>query len=222
MRTQLKWLKRDLGYVFWVLFEQVAFHALPRLLLFALAAYIIGKEGFGVFATALSVTLILGYQPQNGLGTGLLRHLSDYPEDKREEFFGTAVRLCRPAMMIIIVIGLIGIFIAGMTKLASWRLLNCLIPLLISLYPENLSMLLLTEKRYLRLFHHQAMWTSFRSVAAIILGIVGAIIWDEIGLAWGYMIGTMAVYALLRFRCNYQCQKTYNKEMLSDLPCFAC
>ena len=85
---QIHLMLRDAGYIFWVFAEQAAFLALPRLVLFPLAAYLVGKEDFGVFSTALSVTLLLGIQPQNGLGTGLLRHLSDYSEERRAQFYG--------------------------------------------------------------------------------------------------------------------------------------
>ncbi|MFH1370573.1 MAG: hypothetical protein ABII09_04725 [Planctomycetota bacterium] len=63
--------------------EVAATLAIPRLVLFPLAAYFIGKEQFGVFMTAMSVALILGTQMGEGLSTGLLKHLSDYPEQQR-------------------------------------------------------------------------------------------------------------------------------------------
>ena len=213
LKNQLRWLKRDIGYTFWVFTEQIACLALPRLLLFPLAAYIIGKEGFGIFSTALSVTLILGIQPQNGLGTGLLRYLPDYPDEKRPQFFGTAMRMCHPAMVIIVVVGLIGTVIAGSTKLVPWKVLNCLIPLILSLYPENQFWLILTENRFLRHFRNRAMWFTLRSFSSVIFGIIGALTAGAIGLAWGFMFGNALVYIAIRLKRNHWYQTSYHRDM---------
>jgi len=187
--------------------------AIPRLVLFPLAAYFIGKEQFGVFMTALSLALILGTQPGDGLATGLLKHLPDYPQQQAAQFCGTALRLCRLAMGIIVVLGLFIIVIAGITKLAPLEILNCLVPLTISLYPENQFMLILTESRVHRRFRGRAMWSLLRSGGVFICGLAGAWTGGAVGLAWGFMAGNTIAYAMLRLRYRKWYKTSYNPEM---------
>ena len=210
-------IKRDIGYTFWVFAEQAAYLAVPRLVLFPVAAFIIGKQNFGVFSFALSITLILGMQPQNGLGTGLLRHLSEYGDEQRAQFLGTAMKMCHPVMLTIVSAGLGAAFIAGFTNLAEWQMLNCLIPLLILLYFENQFLLILTETRFLRQFRQRAIWVTWRSVLGLIGGVVGALIGDAIGLSWGFMLGNSVLYIFLRLRYKSWFQAPFNKEMASVL-----
>jgi len=217
VKNQVKWIKRDARYLFWTFSEQVAIMALPRLLLFPLAAYFIGKEQFGIFITALSVTLILGIQPQNGLATGLIRHFSDYPEQQRAQFCRTSMRMCHWAMLIIIVVGLLGVAIVGVAEFAPWRILNCIIPLTISLYPENQFSLILTKNRFYRQFRQRAMWSALRAIGILVCGFAGALMGGSVGLAWGFMAGNTIVYAILRFRYRDWYKASYNPEMASVL-----
>jgi len=218
-------LKRDAGYVFWVFAEQAVYLALPRLLFFPLAAYIIGKEGFGLFSTAMSVTLILGMQPQNGLATGLLRHLSDYAEDRRPQFLATSMRLSHIAMTIIVSLMAAGALAWGMMGWTSWRVAHSMVPLVLALYPENQFILALTEQRYLRQFRDKALWMAVRSVLIMIVGIAGALITRRfispdaavVGLSWGYLMGDVAAYAALRIRRNRWYRCPHSPEMTAVL-----
>jgi O-antigen/teichoic acid export membrane protein len=54
----IDWAKRNVGCVFWSAAEQVSNMAIPRLVLFPIAAYFIGKKEFGIFMAVLSLTLI--------------------------------------------------------------------------------------------------------------------------------------------------------------------
>ncbi len=214
---QVSLIKRDIGYIFWVLAEQVGYLALPRLVLFPLAAYFIGKESFGLFTTALSITLILGLQPQNGLGTGLLRHFSEYQQEQRPQILGTAMKMCHIAMLIIVLIGIIGSALAGVTKLATWQFIGCLIPLLLSMYSDNQFMLMLTEMRFLREFRQRAIWITARSALSVIGGIIGALKGGAIGLSWGFMFGNSIVYVWLRVRRDFWYKTTYDKQIATVL-----
>jgi O-antigen/teichoic acid export membrane protein len=217
VKNQIKWIKRDAGYTFWMFTEEAATLAIPRVLLFPLAAYFIGKEQFGVFMTALSIALILGTQPGGGLATGLLKHISDYPEQQRDQFCGTALRMCHLAMVIIVVLGLLVIAVMGVTTLAPWEILNCLVPLIISLYPENQFMLILTESRFRRRFSGRALWSLLRSGGVFICGLVGVWMGGAGGLAWGFVAGNTIAYAVLRIRYRKWYQTSYNSEMASVL-----
>jgi len=217
MGNKAKLVKRDIGYTFWVFAEQAAYLAIPRLLLFPLAAYVIGKENFGVFSIALSITLILGMQPQNGLATGLLRHLSEYQQKQRASFLGTAMRMSHWVMIAIVAVGLAGAVIAGLIGIVSWRLLNCLFPLIILLYFENQFLLILTETRFLRQFRLRAIWVTGRSVLAVICGLIGALLGNATGLSWGFTLGNSALCALLMFKHSARFQTPYNKQMAAVL-----
>ena len=217
LKTQLKWLKRDISYIFWMVAEATATTAIPRLLIFPLAAYFVGKEQFGVFMTAISLAMILGSQPAEGLSTGLIKHLSDYSRSQWAQFCGTALRLCRVAMNAIIPLVLLIIVTVGITKLAPWEILNCLIPLIISLYSENLFTLTLTENRVHRRFRERTGWFMLQSAGILIFGLAGAWADGATGLAWGYMAGNTLAYVILRFRYG-NCYKTaYNPGMASIL-----
>jgi O-antigen/teichoic acid export membrane protein len=213
IKNQIKWIRRDAGYVFWMFAEVAATLVVPRLVLLPLAAYFIGKEQFGVFMTALSLALILGTQPADGLATGLLKHLSDYPQQQRTRFCGTALRMCHWVMSAIIFLGLFIIVIAGITKLSPREILNCLVPLVISLYPENQFMLILTESRVHRRFRGRAGWFIFQSSGVLIFGLAGALAGGAVGLAWGFMVGNTIAYAILRLRYREWYKTSYNPEM---------
>jgi O-antigen/teichoic acid export membrane protein len=213
IEEQINWLKRDASYVFWMFAEVAGTLALPRLVLFPLAAYFIGKEQFGVFMTAMSLALILGTQPGNGLAIGLLKHLSDYPQEQAAQFCGTALRLCHWAMSATVFLGLFIVIAAGISKLAPSEILLCLVPLIISLYPENQFMLILTESRVHRRFRGRAVWSLLRSVGVLICGFVGALADGAIGLAWGFLVGNVIAYAILQFHYRDWSKASYNVEM---------
>jgi O-antigen/teichoic acid export membrane protein len=205
--------KRNVGYIFWSFAEQASVIAMPRLVFWPIAAYLLGKESFGIFIFAFSITSILGMQPGNGLATGLLRHLSDFDKEKQRQFCGIAMRLCHKAMLVIVAMGLLSFVVLGSTDLVSRRVIYCLIPLTISLYPENQTHLLLTESRFHRKFKQRAVWFAVRSIINIIGGVIGAKAAGLIGLVWGFVIGNMIVYVILRVRYQEWFDTSYDTSM---------
>jgi len=217
MNSRATLIKRDIGYTFWVFAEQAAYLGLPRLVLFPVAAYLIGKEGFGIFSIALSITLLIGMQPQNGLATGLLRHLPEYEDRQSAALYGTAMRMSHWVMSAIVAVGLIATVITGCTDVTSRRLLNCLFPLVILLYVENQFLLILTDTRFLRRFRQRAIWVAGCSISGVICGTIGAIVGDAPGLAWGYLLGNAAFYVVIRLRRESWFRAAYNREMAAVL-----
>lgn len=209
----MKNLRRNTNYVFWSFIEQASVMAIPRLILWPLAAYVVGKEAFGVFVFSLAITSIVGVQPGNGLATGLLRHLSDYDSEEQKQFCGNALRLCHLAMVIVIAAGLLFLIVLDGINLVSPRVLYCLIPLTLSLYPENQTHLLLTESRFYRQFTTRALWFTFRSFLNLAGGYAGAKLAGLIGLVWGFTLGNAIVYGILRFLYREQFRVSYNTEM---------
>ena len=215
--SHINWAIRNSGYAFWSAMEQVASTALPRLVLFPVAAYFMGKEQFGLFMTALSVTLIIGTQPQSGLSDGLLKHLSDYPEEQRNQLCGTALRLSHRVVTAIVVIGILAVFGSAALKPSLHTLLSCMFPLIISLYPENQFSLTLTKTRYTRQFRHRTLWVFLKALSVLIFGIAGALIDKARGLAWGYMLGNSLAYIVIRLRHQSSYRPPYNFEMAKVL-----
>ncbi|MEN6308629.1 MAG: hypothetical protein ABFD91_12830 [Anaerohalosphaeraceae bacterium] len=209
----MKNLRRNTNYVFWSFTEQASVMAIPRLVLWPLAAYVIGKEAFGVFVFSLAITSIVGVQPGNGLATGLLRHLSDYDSEGQKQFCGSALRLCHLAMVVLVAASLLCLIVLGGINLVSPRVLYCLIPLTLSLYPENQTHLLLTESRFYRQFRTRALWFTFRSFLNLAGGYAGAKLAGLIGLVWGFTIGNALVYGILRFLYREQFRVPYDIEM---------
>jgi len=80
--------------LFWNFLEQASAAGISRLVLFPIVAYLVGKDEFGLFATALSFALIVGINPANGLAIGLLRNLSHYQDQQQKQLISTAVRMC--------------------------------------------------------------------------------------------------------------------------------
>lgn len=210
----LRNLKRNFGYVFWTFAEQASVIAIPRLVLWPLAAYVIGKEDFGVFVFAFAITSILGIQPANGLATAILRHLSDYNKEQQQQFCGIAMRLCHRAMIIVLLAGLLCCVIVAGTRLQSSQVVYCLIPLILSLYPENQTHLLLTESRFHRRFRKRAFWFGIRSIIIVIAGYLGAELAGLIGLAWGYSIGHFLIYGFLRYQYREWLKTASDLEMV--------
>lgn len=208
---------RHTGYLFWTLVSQMVDSGISRVVFYPLLVYLIGKEEFGVFAIAQSVVLIIGASPGDGLMTGLLRHTAQYPKERHNQFYHTAMRLDHMAMVIIVALGLAVIGILWQTTLVPHQLLKCLIPLVISLYTENQFMLVLTELRYNREFRTGALWYSLKSSGAVLAGLAGAVLYGVVGAAWGYSAGLISAYIVLRLRRNYWMKTSYNVEMAKVL-----
>jgi O-antigen/teichoic acid export membrane protein len=210
-------LKRNLGYMFWTFAEQASVMAIPRLVFWPIAAYLVGKESFGVFVFAFAITSIIGMQPGNGLATGLLRHLSDYDEAGRRQLCGIAMRLCHRAMVIVVLAGLMLLAVLGSVPLLQRDVLYCLIPLTLSLYSENQTHLLLTESRFRRRFRARAIWFLVRSIFNVLTGILGATLGGLVGMAWGFTAGNVCVYVALRFRYRQWFKASYDEQKASVL-----
>jgi O-antigen/teichoic acid export membrane protein len=182
-----------------------------------LAAYWLGKESFGIFIYAFSITSIISIQPGNGLATGLLRHLSGYDENRRPQLCGIAMQLCHKAMVIVVAIGLLCFIAIGIAKVMIPSVIYCLIPFTLSLYPENQTHLLLTESRFRREFKGRAIWFAIRSLVNLAGGILGMMLAGLIGLAWGFMIGNFLVYAILRIKYRGWFDISYDMKMAAIL-----
>ncbi len=205
--------KRDFSYVFWTLGEQFAYLAIPRLILFPLAALIIGKNDFGIFSTAFSVTMIVGMQPQWGLAAGLLRFLSGYSVEDQKKLIGTSLKLSDKAIAFFILCGTIIALILGLVGLVPFEVIQCLVPLTLSLYPENQFLLLLTEARYKRDFKYRTLWVASRTLFSLLTGLIGAYLLGLSGLSWGILIGNSVAYLLL-YKKNSDLYKTdYDNDM---------
>jgi O-antigen/teichoic acid export membrane protein len=180
--------------MFWSVLEQAASSGLPRLVLFPIAAYILGKNEFGLFATALSCALIVGVQPANGLATGLLRDLPFYQNQEQSQFVYTAVKMSHKFLMYSLffaIVVVVGVYITGYI---DWKTYFCLTFFGISLYAENQFMLILTPLRYKRQFRERSIWFVVCSVCVTVLGVIGCYLGGVAGLAIGMMTGNFIVY----------------------------
>lgn len=209
--------KKQAGYVFWAMGENILNLGLPRLLLFPLVVYFVGKDQFGIFIIALSITGIIGFQPGNGLATGMFRQLSQHEPQEQKLLCSTAAKMCSYAMLAVIVFGLIISFVVYLLNIIEPLLFYCIMPLLISLYPENQFMLNLTELRIRRKFARRTGWYSIRAVLILICGVAGMLAGDAIGFAWGYTIGNFAAYGFLLIRRKDWLNKGYDKSMATGL-----
>jgi O-antigen/teichoic acid export membrane protein len=205
--------KRYATYVFWNGLEQLLNTGLTRAILFPIAAYIIGKEAFGVFTTALSVVLILGATPGGGITTGLVRHIAEYPRERHAQFCRTALQLCHWVMIAILGAGLVALGVtAGLTRVPT-AVLACILPLMLSLYAENQIPVIVTELRVMRNFRSSAALTAFQYGTASVAGLIGTLVAGAPGLAWGYAIGMATVYGVLRRRRSHWFQQPYDPGM---------
>jgi len=182
-----------------------------------LAAYIVGKEHFGVFVTALSIAAIIGAQPANGLVTGMIRHLSTYDKRGQRLFYSTAMRMCSWAMVAIVGVGLATLLGGASFGIIERLLFQCLVPLLISLYPENQFFLGLTELRVQRRFRERTVWYAMRAILVVAFGLSGALVGGAVGFAWGYAVGNFLSYGILMVRRSEWMSGGYDKEMGQSL-----
>jgi len=202
--------------MFWNLLAQFSTTGIPRLVLFPIVAYMVGKSDFGLFATALSLTLVVGVCPGNGLATGLLRNLAHYQGQQQPQLCSTAVRMCHKFLIyfVFIVIAIIcGVFITG---LIDKKTCICLIFLTISLYAENEFMLLLTPLRYKRLFREYSLWCLGNSLCILVFGIAGCYVFGVVGLAFGMMSANLLVCWILAGK-YYEPDLEYNVEQAKVL-----
>jgi O-antigen/teichoic acid export membrane protein len=204
---------RHTGYLFWTLVAQGLDLGGTRVILFPILLYLLGKEEFGVFVIALSIVMIIGIQPANGLMTGLLRYAAEYSEEKRIQFYRTAMQMGYVALGILVVLGLLVVGVLWQITLIPKSLLKCLVPLIISLYADNQFTLILTHLRYRREFRTRALWYGLRSGCSLLGGLAGAIVSGAIGAAWGFSLGIILAYLILRYRYSEWMKVSYNSEM---------
>lgn len=209
--------KKQAGYMFWAMGEQALNMGLPRLVLFPLAAYLIGRNQFGAFIMALSITSMIGSQPANGLAIGMIRNLSEFGSPQQKLFCSTANTMCGYAMSAVIVVGLAISFTVYSLNIVEPLLFYCIVPLLIALYPENQFMLDLTELRISRRFARRTGWYLIRAVMLLICGITGVILGGAIGFAWGYTAGCFISYWVLRLIRSGYITGGYDSAMASGL-----
>jgi len=209
--------KKQAGYMFWAMSENLLNIGLPRLLLFPLAAYFVGKDQFGAFIMAISITGIIGFQPGNGLATGMFRQLSQHELQEQKLLCSTAAKMCSYAMLTLIVLGLIISFAVYQLTIIEPLLFYCIMPLLISLYPENQFMLNLTELRIRRNFARRTGWYSIRAILILVCGLAGMLTGDAIKFAWGYAIGNFAAYGFLLIYRKDWLNKGYDKSIAASL-----
>lgn len=209
-------ITRHVGSLFWNYLEQASAIGIPRLVLFPLAAYLIGKNDFGLFATALSFALLVGIHPANGLATGLLRNLTHYPDQRQAQLSSTAARMCHKFLLFALSIALVVLFSVRVSGLIDTITYLCLTFLAISLYAENEFMLILTPLRYERKFREHALWFSGRSLCVLALGLAGCYLFGVAGLAFGMMSANFLMCGLAAQR-RYEAGLEYDPEQARTL-----
>ena len=197
--TAIKYFKRYFGYTFWVGLEAVVFVGLPRLIIFPIVAYVLGKEEFGLFIWSLGIVMMLGKAPSGGLETGVIRNMAKLEEPARAILVSTGVRLCKIAMVVIVSVGIVVLGIVRYFWQADAKIIWCFVPLMIFLYWWNLFELQMVRYRVERRFALRTAWYSFLCVL-LFIAIPAAIFGGVVGMAWGYMFGYMVTYIILSWR----------------------
>ncbi len=195
----IEYFKRYFGYSFWVGLEVAVFVGLPRLVIFPVAAYLLGKEEFGLFIWSLGIVMMVGKAPSGGLQTGVIRNMARLEEPVKDILISTGVRLCKIAMLAIVAIGIVVLVMARYFRQIEPKTIWCLAPLLILLYWWNLFELQMVRYRVERRFALRAAWYSFLGMTLFIT-IPAAIFGGVVGMAWGYMLGYMVTRIILSWR----------------------
>lgn len=212
----IEYFKRYFGYTFWVGLEIAVFVGLPRLVIFPVAAYLLGKEEFGLFIFSLGIVMMLGKAPSGGLETGVIRHMAELEEPARDILISTGVRLCKIAMLIIVAIGIVVLAIVRYFWQADAKIIWCLVPLLILLYSWNLFELQMVRYRVERRFALRAGWYSFLGML-LFIAIPAAAFGGVVGMAWGYMFGYLVTYVILSWRKRILFKKSIYDVKLAAL-----
>lgn len=195
----VEYFKRYFGYTFWVALEVAVFVGLPRLVIFPVAAYLLGKEEFGLFIFLLGIVMMIGKAPSGGLETGVIRHMAELEKPARDILISTGVRLCKMAMLVIAAIGLVVLGIVRYFWQTDSKIIWCLVPLLILLYSWNLFELQMVRYRVERRFALRTAWYSFLGML-LFIAIPAAMLGGVVGMAWGYMFGYLVTHILLSWR----------------------
>ncbi len=189
---------------------------IPRLVLFPLVAYLVGKNDFGLFATALSFTLLVGIHPANGLATGLLRNLTHYQDERRSQLSWTATVMCHKFLVLSLSIALVVLLVIRLVGLVNTVTYLCLTFLSFSLYAENEFMLILTPLRYERRFREHALWFLGCSLCVLALGVAGCYLFGVAGLAFGMMAANFVMFGLAA-RWHYRGDLHYDPDQATML-----
>ncbi len=196
---QIEYFKRYFGYSFWVTLETVLSMGVSRLVIFPIAAYILGKEQFGLFLFALGIVMMIGKAPSGGLETAVMRHFSELNGQARDALISTGIRLCKIMMWVIVLVGIIVLGIVKYFRQTNTQIILCLIPLLIFLYSWNLFELQIVRYRVERKFALRAGWYGIQGLAQ--LAVIPAAYWGgAVGMAWGYLFGFMITQVMLSWR----------------------
>lgn len=209
-------LKRYFGYTFWVALETVVFTGLSRLVIFPVAAHLLGKEQFGLFIFSLGIVMMLGMAPSVGLTTGVIRHMAELEASARGTLVSTSIRMCKIAMLLIVLIGIVALGIARYFWQTDLKTIWCLVPLLILLYPWNILELQLVRYRVGREFALRTAWYSVLSIFSFI-AIPAAIFGGAVGMAWGYMLGFVVTHILLSWKQKILFKKSNYDTKLASL-----
>jgi O-antigen/teichoic acid export membrane protein len=197
--TEIKYFKRYFGYTFWAGLEMAIFVGLPRLVIFPVVAYLLGKEEFGLFIWSLGIVMMLGKAPSGGLETGVIRHMAKLEEPAKHILVSTGLRLCKIAMLVIVAIGIVVLAMARYFWQADVKIIWCLVPLLIFLYSWNLFELQMVLYRVERRFALRLGWSSFLR-ALLFVALPAAIFGGVVGMAWGYVLGYVVTRIILSWR----------------------
>jgi O-antigen/teichoic acid export membrane protein len=188
--------KRYFGYGFWVALETILFIGLPQLVVFPLAAKIVGQEAFGQFVFCLGIVMVIGSAPSMGLFTGIYRELARLEPVRQELLVQTGLGLCKLALGIVVGAGLVAVVLYQIFFKAEPGIAACLIPLLAFLYFLNVFQMHLVRYRVERRFAVRTAW--FAILAALqFAGLAGAWLGGTVGLCWGYLAAHAVGYVWL-------------------------
>lgn len=189
-------IKRYSGYGFWVALETILFIGLPQLVVFPLAAKIVGQEAFGQFVFCLGIVMVIGSAPSMGLFTGIYRELARLEPTRQELLVQTGLGLCKLALGIVVGAGLAAVVLYQIFVGAQPGIAACLIPLLAFLYFLNLFQMHLVRYRVERRFAVRTAWFTILATLQF-AGLVGAWLGGTIGLCWGYLAAHAIGYVWL-------------------------
>lgn len=212
----MKHIIKHMPSLFWNFLEQASFTGISRLVLFPLVAHLVGKNDFGLFATALSFSLIVGKQPANGLSIGLLRNLAHYQGHQQIQLTFTAIRMCHKFLLYFLLSVLVVLVGIVFFELIDFKTYLCLTFLAISLYAENEFMLILSPLRYKRLFREHSLWYIASSLCILLLGFLGTYLAGIVGLVFGMMLSNFIMYGFA-VRHYYETGLTYDSELAKSL-----
>jgi len=184
---------------------------LPKLVIFPVTAYLLGKEQFGLVIFSLGIVMMVGNAPSGGLVTGVIRNIAKFDGPDGDRLVETSARLCRTAMLMIICIGMVALAIARYFWHTDPKIIWCLVPLLLFLYPWNLFDIQMARYRVERRFALRTAWYSLLGTL-LFIAIPTAIWGGAVGMAWGYMLGCVIAQIILSWK-----QKILFKKLAYDV-----